>query len=461
MKTIILLLTFTLIHLFLNAQNETKNWCFGGGQHLLFDIGSVQVLSNCAISTPEAASSISDTIGNLLFYTNGESVWNKMNQVMQNGNGLNGNWSATQCLIVKQPLSNSLYYIFYAGACGDSAGANYAIVDISLNSGLGSVISKNNLLFSPSSEKFTAVKNLNGTDIWVMTRSMNPTVFKAYSLTSNGLNLTPVSSIDSIPENCGIGQMKFSHNGLMLALANSDSSRFELFDFNPNSGVLSNQRLSQYFPHPNVFGGGITYGIEFSPNDSILYGSLNFSSILLKYDLTTTGNPLLNYAVIGTSSGESLGALQLALDGNIYVGREEQFGLNSFLGVIHNPNSWNFANYSDNGLALSNYGNWSLPNFEQSLLRNVPPLITTSFNSVNSTLSFNAFPNPFNQEINVDATFKFSEITVTDLYGRVILNQHFKNANKFKTDLNELPKGMYIITIASEQKSQTKIVVKD
>src|SRR6185369_6160968 len=99
MKSNILLIILILVHVFANAQNEIKHWCFGSGQHLLFDTTSVQVLSNCAISTGEAASSISDKSGNLLFYINGETVWNKSNQVMQNGSGLNGSESATQCLI--------------------------------------------------------------------------------------------------------------------------------------------------------------------------------------------------------------------------------------------------------------------------------------------------------------------------------------------------------------------------
>lgn len=36
----------------------------------------------------EACASISDSAGNLLFYTNGEKVWNKNHEVMPNGEGL-------------------------------------------------------------------------------------------------------------------------------------------------------------------------------------------------------------------------------------------------------------------------------------------------------------------------------------------------------------------------------------
>lgn len=455
MKSIILFLTLALTQLFANAQNETKHWCFGSGHHLLFDTSSVQVLSNCSISTPEAASSISDTNGNLLFYTNGKTVWNKLHQVMQNGSGLVGSWSATQCLIVKQPLSDSLYYIFYADGWGGSAGANYAIVNISLNAGLGSVISKNNLLFTPSSEKFSAIKSANDTDVWVMTRTVNPTSFRAYLLTSSGLNLTPTISYDSTTESNGIGQMKFSHDGTLLALAISDMHVYELLDFNDSTGVLSNPRLS------TVFSTNSNYGIEFSPNDSILYATMNIPPVLLKFDLTTTGNPLLSYTVIDTSACFALGSLQLALDGNIYVGRNFISGSGQAMGVIHYPNSWNFATYVDSALALNNYVNWSLPNFEQSLLRNVPSETPTSIKNINRQINFTVYPNPFTQTINVVAPFEFSEINLTDIYGRTVFNTQLLQTNKFEINLSKLPKGMYFITISSKRKQLTNILVHD
>src|SRR6185436_8155834 len=458
MKSNIPLLIFMLINLFVNAQNETKHWCFGGGQHLLFDTSSVQVVSNCSITTPEAASSISDSSGNLLFYTNGEKIWNKLNQVMQNGNGLNGNWSATQCLIVKHPLSDSLYYIFYADGWG-LGGAYYAIVDMSFNSGLGSVVSKNNLLFTPSSEKFSAIKNSNDTDVWVMTRTANPTFFKAYLLTTNGLNLSPVTSNIGIPEFVGIGQMKFSHNGKKLALANVDTSCFELFDFNASSGIVSNAYLSSHFTTPNVMG-GLTYGVEFSPNDSILYCTLNFPPAILKYDLTVSGNPLLNYTMIDTSSCFSLGALQLALDGNIYVGRDDLSGSNGALSVIHYPNSWNFSNYIDSSLALNNYGNWSLPNFEQSLFRNVPSNTPTSIQNISSKTNFSVYPNPFTSQISISVKKDKEEaLIIRNTLGQVVYKTQERKLNSI--DLSFLSKGIYLLDIIIDGERTMKKIVKD
>src|SRR4030095_14363471 len=100
--------------------------------------------------------SISDSVGNLLFYTDGVTVWNKFHNVMANGNNLHGGYSSSQsALIIKQPGSDSLYYIFTVGEMG-SYGFQYSVVDMSLQSGNGEVILKNVPVINSATEKLTA-----------------------------------------------------------------------------------------------------------------------------------------------------------------------------------------------------------------------------------------------------------------------------------------------------------------
>ena len=64
----------------------------------------------------KGSATMSDTAGNLLFYTNGIQVWNKNHQIMPNGNFLINSYSPvapTQILAVPKPGSSNLYYIFY------------------------------------------------------------------------------------------------------------------------------------------------------------------------------------------------------------------------------------------------------------------------------------------------------------------------------------------------------------
>src|SRR5215467_3806249 len=115
MKNISLSLLFilsTLCSLNASAQGEANIWYFGESAGLDFNNDPPLVLTNGAMSDFEGCSSISDADGNLLFYTNGLTVWNKNHEIMMNGDGLHGNSSATQCLIVKMPDATSIYYIF-------------------------------------------------------------------------------------------------------------------------------------------------------------------------------------------------------------------------------------------------------------------------------------------------------------------------------------------------------------
>ena len=105
------------------------------------------------------------------FYTNGVLVYDGSHSVMQNGSGLLGDESSTQSsIIVPNPQSDSLYYIFTVGENGGN-GLRYSEVDMSLNGGLGGIIAstKNTQLYDENNmsmsvtEKITSVKNIKNT----------------------------------------------------------------------------------------------------------------------------------------------------------------------------------------------------------------------------------------------------------------------------------------------------------
>lgn len=132
------------------AQKEAFYWYFGQKAGIRFqDDGSdpVAVLDG-NISTNEGCATISDMEGNLLFYTDGVTVYNRNHEIMTGGDNLYGHASATQSgVIVPLPGSATRYYIFTVSALSakDTKGFRYSIVDLS--NGLGSVIDKNILLF--------------------------------------------------------------------------------------------------------------------------------------------------------------------------------------------------------------------------------------------------------------------------------------------------------------------------
>lgn len=83
---------------------------------------------------------MADASGNLLFYTNGATIYNSQDQPMANGAGLSGGTqSSTQAAtILRKPGSQNLYYVFTNDQQGGPGGLSYSIVDISLAAGMGS-----------------------------------------------------------------------------------------------------------------------------------------------------------------------------------------------------------------------------------------------------------------------------------------------------------------------------------
>lgn len=144
------------------SQNETNNWYFGANAGLNFSTIPPTILTNGMLITTEGCSSISDAFGNILFYSDGITVYDKTHNIMSNGTGLFGNSSTTQSsIIVKEPGNNNIYYIFTLGASGSGSLCS-SKVDMNLSAGMVSVTVKNNLLGTIISEKLTSVKHCNG-----------------------------------------------------------------------------------------------------------------------------------------------------------------------------------------------------------------------------------------------------------------------------------------------------------
>lgn len=399
--------TVSLLALTLNlsAQDQTKNWYFGNGMGLGFGTSSVTPISG-ALTGSLGCASISDATGNLLFYTDGVTVWDKSHGVMANGNGLLGLFSTQPCVIVPQPGSNTLYYIFTVKAIGSNA-LNYSIIDMSLSSGQGSVTVKNaNLSSSAFEGKLSAVTHCNGSDVWIVAMDSISTgsAFKAYLLTSAGVNTTAVSS-PGYGHNGRInyGSMKLSPNGKKLALCvnyysnlfswNGIENQMYLFDFDNSTGIVSNRILVQKDHIPNM---PLYYGCEFSPDGTKLYTS-SLASVW-QWDVCALQNSTPNVPTALTPLPTSAsnydastikGLLQLGSDGKIYVARK---GKDS-LGVILNPNILgNNCQFLANGQSIgTSTCGFGLPNFITTYFENRSTFSSLTFSSSTTscrTLSF-------------------------------------------------------------------------
>ncbi len=376
-KYILNLLLLTYVN-FGISQNEANVWYFGDYAGLDFNSGSPVTIFDGALITHEGVASICDAAGDILFYTDGSTVYNRNHQVMQNGTDLDGHWSAGQsCIIVPKPNTSNIYYIFTVGFTLEGGAFKYSEVDMDLDGGLGAVTSlKNELLFEISAEKVTAVKNEADNTYWVMGHKWNSDQFYAYRVTAAGVNLTPViSSVgtyigDNTPSNAfddpaitAIGQMKFSPDGTRIATATAGINEIQLFDFDVNTGVVSNAVSLDY--NDNVFP-TYSYGVEFSPNGEILYVG-EFHGGLYQYNLMAGSLQDIidsKVAFFNENFQFQLGSIQLGPDGKVYIAHF----LRHYMHVIHDPNVAGLrCNFEPTGISLGDrYGRAGLPSLIQS-----------------------------------------------------------------------------------------------
>lgn len=402
-KVLLFLLFLSTFQGFAQDYKRTNNWYFGANAGINFSTTPPTALTNGAMNTYEGCASISDTNGNLLFYTNGETVYNKNHQIMQNGTGLFGDWSSTQsCIIVPQPGNDSLFYIFttYASLFV-SKGLRAHLVNTRAQNGLGEVIMKNLLLANPVCQKLTATRHQNGRDVWVLAQGFMNNFYYAYLVTDKGLVPCPV--VTAIGEVIGrdygfgilitdaIGTLKFSIDGKKVAngIENVANPSMDILDFNSGTGKLSNLLHIPLSTSDNA-----PYSVEFSPNRKYLYYTDRYNYICRFNLLLGTSDSMLAHrdTILPPNPTDTLlfsrhTGLQLTPDGRIF----NAFVDSLYLSSIEFPDSVN-CGFKLSGFTLggkrSRYG---LPNFITSYFNK--PRITFNYlrECSNDSISFFGF----------------------------------------------------------------------
>jgi hypothetical protein len=317
---------------------------------------------------------------------------------------------------------------------------------MSLNNGLGDVIAdvKNISLISPLCEKLTAVKHLNAVDIWVITQKWGTNDFYSYKVTGNGIDDSAVISStglviggDGTDIDMAKGYLKVSGDGTKLAKANVGLSNIELFDFNNNTGEVSNGMVI-----PNI--GGEPYGIEFSPNCRYLYVNTwksNPSMLLMQYDLEAGSlhDIMGSRVVIATGTD---GALQLAPDGKIYVAQAQDESIHR----INSPNNpAEFCGFQKNAIYLGGRKSiWGLPNF-MAYACDTTVGIRKDFDREN--ISIVIFPNPVMDElvISVDKNIRDKHhIEIYNISGRKVSAPDVQIGKQNRIDVSNWKPGLYV-----------------
>lgn len=337
MRILISFYFFTFITSSLLAQGEANNWYFGYNAGITFNTSPPSALFDGQLSTLEGCSSISDSSGNLLMYTDGQTIWDREHNIMPNGDyfggtGLFGDPSSTQSgLIVPHPTLASIFYVFtvdephhdnafafpnqgpanpngtprsnYSDVPqhtvpqdddGFNNGFNYSIVDMNLRGGLGDVVQgeRNIHLITYNeddpeeikyrcSEKISAVVGSDCNSVWVITHFIDK--FYAFKIDENGVDENPVVSqvAPIVPisgyRRASIGYLKASPDGSKLISATITTNYNQVGTNDAGDGhvyLYDFNNTTGEVSNPIALVTNVrAYGVEFSPDSKKAFAS--------------------------------------------------------------------------------------------------------------------------------------------------------------------------------------------
>jgi gliding motility-associated-like protein len=359
MRALLFYLSFAyllLISCIASAQKENNNWVFGFYCGLTFNTTPPSSFNSKILHDYNAAAA-SDASGNLLFYTNGLDVWDRNNNVMPNGRNLIQNYgrlplndACAEATIIPLPGNNNKYYIFSSPAGHEPPAGQtdpyelkYSIVDMTLNNGLGDVVSGNKGTVVDNNVLAAICVAGNGNcDKWLIMHKTNSGDFAAYPLTSSGIGSAVISTVGNRIYDRPFTKVRVSDDDRKLVFRTFDDDSLagflQIFDFNVLTGKITNPVLIDTFNGRN---NSNVYAIAFSPNckrlfysefDSSFNGDININQVAL--DLPTPVTVRNSKQLVGVQ--HALGDIQSGPDNKLYF-IDSHFSGAAKIGVIHYP----------------------------------------------------------------------------------------------------------------------------
>ncbi len=391
-----------------DVDDQTNNiWYFGDGAGLDFnpdpddpDGPTPRPIQNPhPQNIPAGVTTVSDQTGQVLFYTDGSTVWDLNGNPMQNGLDIGGdNASAQSVMAIPLPGDETMFYLFTTQAGpGGSNEVKFSVVDIKGDNpdGIGNVVTKDNFLFSPSTEHAAAFAS--GDTTWVAFKEMGNNTFRFYPISQEGIGQPVFNSLGGNHNfGGGIGTMKFSSDGSKVAVAYQDGgvNKVDIFEFDQSTGELSE------YATLDLGSDGDIYGLEFSSDATRLFVSYRnggpgveefFIQSLETTDDSDPENPVTSTCpecfenantkaeieqciletreAVSQTQGLDLGAIQIGPNGQVYVA---VVGSNQ-IGQINIGTQCNPSTFTQDGMEpMPGTANLGLPSFVQNSGSSIP-----------------------------------------------------------------------------------------
>ena len=304
MKKLILL--FFFLPLIVHSQGENAHWLLGywplsyNKGHMTFDSSSYSYqkeFRKMAFEGTEAT--ISDRNGNFLMSSNGVWIANATNDTMLNGGGLNPGQEVNSNpngllldnanVFLSFKSDTNKYFLFHHTCDFDSV--SYVAhelfltkIDISLDSGKGQVLVKNQIVFSDTLNwGIGACKHANGRDWWVVMQKQASDIIYIVLVTPDGIVQINTQQLNVPYAWYNSTSLVFSNDGNLFSYVRyyppTKESTLQILDFDRCIGVFSNPRIVTLTQSSFVFGN------TFSPSGQYVYA--NTSGYLFQIDVNT------------------------------------------------------------------------------------------------------------------------------------------------------------------------------
>ncbi|HWB62108.1 MAG TPA: T9SS type A sorting domain-containing protein [Chitinophagales bacterium] len=490
-------IVFLLTTLGSSAQKYDYRWIMGfrqlGNFNILFTDTSADTISTgWEADMLNSQTTVSDSTGNLLFYSNGAHVYNRLDSIMLNGDSINYGlwwdqdvgaddgggyywledivglptdlpniWNVIHCYVEFNTNSDLLLYPWRI---------DETRVDMNGDSGLGEVVFKNKTIIQDTLGSYvTACKHANGRDWWVLASKTSTNCLYELLIQPDTVIQYPMQCLGSMYHGGDAGQAAFSPDGTRFAWVGTPGE-VNMYDFDRCSGTLSNAVHLPIYPD-YVDSGYLQYGLAFSPNSRFMY--IAQTGYILQFDLQST-DIMNSVDTVGRyyRSHDSLSLpgtfflMQLAPDGKIYVSATNGI---KYLHVINNPDqkgdSCNFVNY---GFPLPHSNSFGLPSFPNYRLGR---LIGSECDTIYSDIrhqtpderQLKIFPNPAKDYTIIDYGYTDwsrggVSMEIINELGQMVHSQQLPMYSGFqKMDVSQYTGGTYMVYI----KRANEIVATD
>ena len=490
-----LLLFLFLLPCFGHAQFYDRNWVLGDscvGITFQNDTTIVPFTFHSTVNAIFTITSISDPQGNLLFFTNGITVYDMNGDTMDSGTRMvdsiynqaeNYGQNEPQGVIIL-PKEGSQYYLFYYSITDlqyINNGSLYpdmlysAVIDMSLNGGKGKVISKQNFVYVgfQGDGRLTACRHANGRDWWLVNHGYENNAYHVFLVTPNGVIGQPIQHIGPAElEPDAFGQAVFSPDGSKYVSA-TISNPIVILDFDRCTGIFSNPDsivvpTDTLLPGPPpVLDGAGAHGLAFSPDGRYLYACNIFH--LNQYDMQAAniaGSAVRIYTSLYTNNFYGFKNIFLAPNGQIICANFQ--GFNHYFYSIQKPNLLGTAcNFDVHAILVPTHNTDVIPNMPNyrlgALIGSSCDTLHTGINDLETGKNgLRVYPNPATDYISISLLqyHKSAKLSIYDALGKEV----YRNENMYLDDTIDVRKfssGIYLIKVSSDDGDLTGRFVKE